>query len=70
MGYIEAVFTMSVKMSTIPVKCQLVQENDCQPHQEKTRLALQRYSVTVPKTIVLKSKVIDIFIYIIIYINI
>ena len=57
MGYIEAVFTMSVKMSTIPVKCQLVQETtlnhirkkskNCQPKSGKDTLsvtALQRYS--------------------------
>jgi hypothetical protein len=29
--------TFSVKVSTIPVKCQLVQKNDCQPHQEKEK---------------------------------
>ncbi len=34
------------------------------------RSVLQRYSVTVPKTIVLMSKSKSIFIYIIIYINI
>ena len=27
---------ISGKVSTIPGMCQLVQENDCQPHQEKS----------------------------------
>jgi hypothetical protein len=44
--------TFSGKVSTITGKCQLVQKNDCQPHQEKeqklsTKIRKRQKTVTV-----------------------
>jgi len=70
---------LSVKVSTIPGKCQLIQKSDCQPHQEKSRKLsteirkrqLMRYSATVlqfQKGYSKTPKNTSIFIYIYLYI--